>query len=388
MFCIFFAVWAIIERSRLDPFYTPLRCTNVPVMLRMSMVSCPPGTSLGIYPPDNPLGIPTRSPPCIPGGTPPCGLHGHVATLSQTCENPNDYDINSKATDVKTVLYLPNLTNQIDGTPLMEVARSYATADVSLKAKRTTMIYWSYNAGLSLATLQSVATTAFFQGYVPIYTHTSGTLETCVRLLGSSLCNKDFKEAWCGSFVGHCVVAVPGTNLSEPALCAFTSSICKETLAELKAHLMPRNVGLEIASTFPCPAATGLPAVMNCTTPSAPGIDALSGFPGKSRPIPGFVDGPHPSQKDIEDGKARVSFILSLTIGLSQSCGFYWFLLSSCIVVKWLKALDNDCFGGAACPGPNILTTPVSSASGARKAGSGADGDRQPGAPSWTDTIM
>jgi hypothetical protein len=263
----------------------------------------------------------------------------------------------------------------------MEVARSYATADVSLKAKRTTMIDWSYNAGLPLATLQSIAATAFLQGYVPIYTHTSGMRETCVRLLGTSLCNKELKEAWCGTFGGHCVVAVPGTNLSEPALCAFTSSICRETLADMKAHLMPRNVGLEVASIFPCPAATGLPAVMNCTAPSAPGIDALSGFPGKSRPIPGFVDGPNPSQKDIDDGKSKVSFILALTLGLSISFGAMWFLLSSCIIVKWLKAFKNDGSGGTACPGPNILTSPASSASGMKKEGSGADGDGQQGGP-------
>jgi hypothetical protein len=99
---------------------------------------------------------------------------------------------------------------------------------------------------------------------------------------------------------------------------------------------------------------------MNCSIPSAPGVDALTGFPGKSRSIPGFVDGPHPSQKDIDDGESKVFVATSLAIALSVVFAVLWCVLSSCILLRCLKSAGNDVSSlGAlgALPGPNILTS-------------------------------
>merc|ERR1712232_384486 len=257
------------EKMRFQPFYTPLKCTHVNLALPMSKMSLPPG---------NPYGIPP--------GQPPYGLYGHVADVVQTCENPNEYDMITNKADSVSRLYLPNLTNPIDGKPYMDIAQTQLTQDVGLQAKSEGQVRSSVHGSIPLAAFGGITVAASMSGYVPLYTKTVATVESCLRLFGVNICAKKTMESWCGTLGGQCLVDVPGTNLTEPAVCALTRSVCRLSEAEMKALTVPSNLGLTILAVIPCHPSTGLPPSLNCSIPAAAGIDVTM----KSRPIPGFVD--------------------------------------------------------------------------------------------------
>merc|ERR1719272_1860201 len=153
-------------------------------------------------------------------------------------------------------MYLPNLTNPIDGTPYMEIAKSFGSHDVNLRAGSMTELQNEAFGSLPLAAFAALGAAAHLQGTVPMYTKTIATTETCLTLLGLRMCGKSTGEVWCGNLGGNCLVD------NAPGICSYTRTVCRVEEAEMKALLTPSNLNLKIVATLPCPAATGLPSTM------------------------------------------------------------------------------------------------------------------------------
>jgi hypothetical protein len=332
-FCL---VFGVLEHMRFATFYSPMKCSHAAFALRMSKVSWPPGNSYG-----------------VPAGTPPFGMFGHVTDLTSTCENPNEFDVSTERGDSASVLFLPNLTGA-SGKPYMEIARSYLTHDVNMKSKSSTTIAASVNASMPLQAFGSISIVAATQGYVPLYTKTVATAETCLTLFGFPMCGRAEKqESWCGFLGGSCFVQVPGTNLSEPAVCSYTRMVCRLKEADMLALMTPRNLGLSIAATMPCDASLGLPAGSACRIPAAPGIDERL----RPKPILGHVDGPHPRQEDLDKASSAITFSTSLVIAASAviilgCCG-----VGSWSAIKFMKVSKKGANAAAIPATPAILTS-------------------------------
>lgn len=310
-------VIGILEKFRFEPFYTPVKCSHGALALPMSKVSFPPG---------NPMGV--------PAGKEPYGLYGPVANLIQTCENSNEYDIATKKSDSVSRLYLPNLTNSIDGKPYLEIGQSYLNHDVTLRAKRTTTITSAVHGSAPFSAFGSIGMYASLRGYVPLYTKIETTGETCLTLLGFRMCGKAKQTTWCGTLGGSCMIGISGTNMSEPGICAFTRAVCRSTESDMKALTNAQNLGLKIVAIFPCPASTGLPPSMNCSVPAAAGLDKKMNM----LPIPGYVDGPDPNKEDLDKAESAIILVTSAAISLGVALTLLSCSLAMCCFSRWKKA--------------------------------------------------
>jgi len=330
----------IVEKKRFEPFYTPIECTHPAFALRMSTVSFPPG---------NPFGV--------PAGAAPYGLYGSMANTTATCDNPNQISITTKKEDSVTYMYLPNLTNPIDGTPYLEIGKSFLTHDFSLQDKRTTELKSEAFGSLPLAAFAALGAAASLHGFVPLYTKTIATAETCLTLFGITICDKGTEETWCGNLGGNCFVDLPAVpGMVEPAICPYTRTVCRLTEAEMKALVTPANLGLAIVATIPCPVATGL-ANMMCNVASAVGVEDVT---AKMLPIPGFVDGPFPRKDDLDKGSASIELFTTLAIVSGVVLTVFCWVLAAAIVLKSKRTKGHgNASPNPAAPHPTILTAPV-----------------------------
>jgi hypothetical protein len=195
--------------------------------------------------------------------------------------------------------------------PYIELARSYMTGDVSLPSKAKVTFFSRTDVRLPISAFGIITSAAALNGYVPIYTRQVGVAKSCASLFGIRSCTKKSAEKWCGVLGASCTTetkAMPGVLV--PAVCSVTRTICKETEAEVKALVVPENLGVKIAAVLPCPKESMLPPGTNCSFPAAPGLE-----PGtfKALPIPDYIDDMNPPQNDIDDAKTAVK---SATIGV------------------------------------------------------------------------
>jgi len=165
-----------------------------------------------------------------------------------------------------------------------------------------------------LSRLMGLLTTALLTGYVPLYTKTVATAESCVKLFGMNLCSKKDATVWCGVLGGNCLaqMKMAGMTLWVPGLCAMTRTVCRmgeNGEAEMKALVTAKHLDVG-TSPSPCLPHTGLPASMNCPVASAPGINAT----GHQVSVAGFVDGPRPDIADLDEGESMINHATNLAI--------------------------------------------------------------------------
>jgi len=335
--CVLIVV-GIVEKFRFQTFYSPIMCTHGVLALRMTKVSFPPGV------------------PGIPAGKMPYGLWGYVTDLVQTCENPNEYDINFKKQGQISRLYLPNMTNFVDGKPYSEIAQSYLANDVTLEAKSTAQMVAKINGSAPFEAFGAIGFFANTMGYVPLYTKVTGAGGSCLTLFGIRMCEEKVQEAWCGTLAGPCVVDVPGTNMTEQAICTYTRAVCRSSEAEMKALTTPTNLGLTILGSLPCHPATGLIG-MNCSTKAAAGIVPNQQPINKQQPIPGYVDGPNPSADDIEKGENAIALFTGLVIAVGVVLTILCSGIAACLCRRKKKAYQANEAPAPLPQQPAILTS-------------------------------
>jgi len=171
---------------------------------------------------------------------------------------------------------------------------------------------------------------AHLTGYVPLYTKNVAKVQQCATLFGIELCEDMDTVTWCGVLGGNCQTefAMMGMKLWVPGLCSYTKTICRmdksggdKAEAEMKALVTAENLNVKTMA-LPCMNHTGFPPSMTCPLPSAPGINGTL----HQTDVAGFVDGPHPAQKDLDDAESMIVLLTSLVIALGAlgslcSCG-------------------------------------------------------------------
>jgi len=311
-------------------------------------------------------------PPGLPAGTPPFGLYGSVFNITSSCRNPNQVKITTKKDDFASTLYLPDMSNwtwgesekavssgKINGSYIF-VASILLKEDYILPADGTGTPYTETIGNLPLNHLVGLLQSALSVGYVPLYTKTVASAESCVKLFGLNFCSKQDATVWCGVLGGNCLadMKLPGMSVWVPGLCAMTRTICRlgeQGEAEMKALVTAKNLGVSTMAS-PCLPHTGLPASMNCPIASAPGINRTT----HQVQISGFVDGPYPDSEDLDAGESMINLATSLAIafgviGSLCSCGVTLWVVRSCTK----NGLKESATLAAPSAQPAILTSKV-----------------------------
>jgi hypothetical protein len=318
----------ISEKSRWDPFYTPMKCTSGVLALPLSLVSWPPGT------------------PGMPAGQPPYGMYGNISS-TMTCENRNQADVTMIRDGSVSHMLLPN-----DGLSYTEIARAYLDGDVSIPSGGKVTITSTAEVAFPLSSFGKVLGMAALQGYVPIYTRSVGVAESCASLFGIRSCAKKSGEQWCGVLGGQCVTEVdtmPGVLV--PAVCSLTRTICKESEAEMKALVIPKNLDLQIVAVQPCPPGSNMPPGTNCSFPAAPGLEAGT---GKARAIASYIDDMDPPQEDIDEAESAIGMATTLAIVGGGVLGTLCITIAA--VIMWNHQRGRRARDPAGAPQPALPT--------------------------------
>jgi len=192
-------------------------------------------------------------------------------------------------------------------------------------------------------------------GYVPLYTKSVAKVETCVRLFGMRFCEKKDVTTWCGVLGGNCQTTfeINGVRAWVPGLCKYTRTICRlggdKGEAEMKSLVTAQNLGVTTMD-MSCMNHTGLPPIMNCPMPSAPGINGTL----HEMQIEGNVDGPHPDRAELDEGEFMILLVTSIVIGL----GALGSLCSSGLTACTLRRLRTPAvkkWAPASSPNPPVI---------------------------------
>jgi len=303
-------IYAFTEQARYKPFYTPLKCTH-------------------------PSANGTR--------------------LTNTCENRNQFDMLTRREDSVTYMYM---ANSVSGDDLLEISHGIPVDDVSMKSNSITTI--TAELIMNMTALQSpeffgIVGSIMMNGYAPTYTKTVATAETCMSLFMLPMCNKATTESWCGWLSGPC--AIPGSNVTQPT-CVYTRSVCSSSKEEMLKWVTPQSLGLAIVAQHPCPAPTGLPAYVNCSLASAPGIDATM----QMRPIRGYIE-QKLTQKDLDefqDGENTIVMMTTLAIVCNLLLLVFWCGLGAHSYRRWKKTNDKGSHDASVPPtNPTVLTSTI-----------------------------
>jgi len=347
----------IVEKKRFEPFYSDVLCPESSVALAMPLFSLPP----------------SMVPPGGQVGTPPFGLYGNIMNTTSSCSNPNQVKITTKQADYKGTLYLPELTNWSWGTSekslsagkvngsYLSVATITLTQDYTLPAAGSAEAHSKTIAKAPLQNFLGVLAAAHLTGYVPLYTKSEATAESCVKLFGMEMCEKKSTVTWCGVLGGNCQTefSLNGMQMWVPGLCAYTKTICRmdskggdTAESAMKALVTAANLGVSTLD-MPCMKHTGFPASMNCPLPSAPGINKTL----HQRSIASFVDGPYPDQAELDDAESMITLVTSLVIALGALGCLFTFLATVCMVRR-LKVQDvKSSETATSASGPVILSS-------------------------------
>jgi len=342
----------IMEKKRFEPFYQDAECPETALALKLSLFSLPPL------------------------GTPPFGLFGKVMNATSSCRNPNQVEITTWKQGFKSRLYLPDMAGwvwgvsekslsagKINGTYHF-VATVELTDDIILPADGAVSFRTEATANAPFGPLAGLLGAVSLIGYAPLYTKTEATVQSCVKLFGITFCEDKVTTTWCGVLGGSCLAQttdIAGAKVWVPALCAMTNSVCRlggdKGEAEMKALVTATNLNVHTASV-PCAPETGLPATMTCAViAQAPGIESANPPTGRQQQVPGFVDGPRPDSKDIEDGESMINLATSLAIafgvlGCISSCSLTGFALW-----RWKRSSAMGATSSGSSQLPSILTS-------------------------------